>query len=72
MERHDNTRELVRPVTTKECPWLDRDFDAGETVFIYSGHTYGCIGPGGVACSLGPDNETPFFELPMSALVAPR
>ena len=62
--------KLNRLVAMEECPWLDRDYGNGETVFTYTGFTYGCISPGGQACSDGPDNETPFFELPRDALSA--
>ena len=58
---------LKRDVTVNECGWLDRDFVEGETVYTFSGVTYGCIGPDGIACSLDPDFG-PFFELPRSAL----
>lgn len=59
--------KLTRRVTRDECPWLDRDFEVGETVYLYSGATYGCIGPAGIACSIDPDMG-PFFELPRAAL----
>lgn len=59
--------KLLRRVTKKECPWLDRSFKKGEVVHEFTGHTYGCIGAG-IACSL--DGNNPFFELPINALVA--
>jgi hypothetical protein len=57
---------LTRDVTTKECPWLDRDFKEGEKVFPYHGPTYGAISPAGKACSIEED-KTPFFEFPHTA-----
>lgn len=58
---------LLRDVTKAECDWLDREFKKGETVYKYSGATYGCISWGGVACCEQP-NSTPFFEMPNDAL----
>ena len=58
---------LIRKVTQEECPWLDRDYESGETVWSYHGAVYGCIGPAGVAVS-AKAVESPFFELPSSAL----
>jgi len=57
---------LIRDVDRKECPWLDRDFRAGEVFQSYEGYTYGCISDNGVACSW--DGKEPFFELPADAL----
>lgn len=57
--------QLVRRVTKKECPWLNRPFRKGEVVHEFTDCTYGCIGDG-IACSL--DGNTPFFELPRDAL----
>lgn len=61
------TLKLIRDVTAKECPWLGRDFLTGETVYKFTGHTYGCIGPNGIAVS-GEPGETPFFELPRASV----
>ena len=61
------TYRLSRDVTTAECPWLDRDFAAGEIVHRYSGHTYGIISPSGVACC-DEEGTTPFYEIPIDAL----
>ncbi|MDX2001367.1 MAG: hypothetical protein SFW35_02990 [Chitinophagales bacterium] len=47
--------------------WLKRDFLAGEQLFLWRGLTHGCIGPDGIAVCLV-DEETPFFEVPTSAL----
>ena len=58
---------LTRTVTQEECPWLDRTYKEGEEVFKYTNYTYGCITQYGVACC-DVEDETPFFELPMSAL----
>ena len=59
--------QLVRDVTTDECPWLDRDFLVGEVVYPYHGNTYGCITFNGVAVTEVPD-KTPFLEIPEDAL----
>ena len=58
---------VTRNITTKECPWLDKDLDEGTTVFEYHGHTYGCITEPGIAVSFKP-NDGPFFEIPMDAV----
>jgi hypothetical protein len=58
---------LTRNVTKKECPWLDRPFKKNETVFEYTGCTYGCISWNGTAFT-EKENETPFFELPNDAV----
>ena len=57
---------LTRDVTPAECPWLSRTFIKDEIVYRFDGYTYGCISPGGIACSL--DGAFPFFELPRSAV----
>ena len=56
-----------RLVTVDECPWLDEDVQPGTTVFTFSGQTYGCIGPNGIAVSYSP-YEYPFFEIPRNAI----
>ena len=58
--------KLTRTVEPSECDWLDRIYFKNEVVFEYSGCTYGCITPDGIACS--EDGETPFFELPRNAV----
>ena len=58
---------LTRRVTQEECPWLDRDYELGETVWSYGGAVYGCIGPTGTAVC-AKSAELPFFELPNNAL----
>ena len=58
--------KLIRDITKKECPWLDRTFKKDEIVYKYTGYTYGCISEGlAVSEKL---NETPFFELTYAAL----
>ena len=59
--------ELARDVTKEECHWLKEDVKKGTIVYEYSGHTYGCIGPHGIAVSS--DGDIPFFELPYDALM---
>ena len=65
----ENLRVLTRTVTQDECRWLDHAFIEGQTVFLFHGPTYGCIGPYGVAVSMA-YGEGPFFELPADALRA--
>lgn len=62
--------KLIRDLTPEECGWLPETHPKGEKVFIYHGHAYGCIGPGGVAVSLR-EGESPFFEVPRDALTPP-
>ena len=62
---------LTRPVSTDECPWLDSDLPQGQHVYVYRGHTYGVVGPAGLAVSRAPpdaDAGGPFFELPRDAV----
>lgn len=61
------TLKVIRDVTTEECHWLDETVKEGTVVFRYHGYTYGCITSSGVAVSLV-EGETPFFEMPRSAL----
>jgi len=58
---------LTRDVNQTECDWLERDFKKGETVYKYTGYTYGCISRKGVAVSLVKDKD-PFFELPNDSI----
>lgn len=58
---------LVRDIARSECPWLDGNLPKGKVVYGYINHTYGCIGPGGIAVSDEPD-KTPFYEIPTSAV----
>jgi hypothetical protein len=64
----DASYRVTRDVTPTECPWLERVICRNERVFIYTGHTYGCVGPGGVAVVKQPGSDEPFFELPRNAL----
>lgn len=57
---------LNKNILKKDYKWLNRDFKEGETVFLFTGNTYGCIGENGIACCL--DANPPFFELPATAL----
>ena len=58
---------LSRDVTKEECAWLEKDYKKGEVIYKYHGHTYGCIGPEGMACSKE-YGEDPFFEIPLDAI----
>jgi hypothetical protein len=59
---------LIRPITPKECRWLERTYEVGEIVFKYYGHTFGCISKKGFAfCTI--IDSLPFFELPLDAVV---
>lgn len=58
---------LTRDVAKAECPWLSRDFKAGETVYRHTGATYGALSPDGTAVTLEEDTP-PFFELPNDSL----
>lgn len=57
---------IIRDVTPEECHWLTKTIKRGQIVYAYHGPTYGCIGAG-VSVTDQP-NETPFYELPRSAL----
>jgi hypothetical protein len=57
---------VTRDVTPEECHWLTTTIKRGHIVHEYNGCTYGCIGSGiAVTDNL---NETPFYEMPRSAL----
>lgn len=62
-----NSGFLTRTITTTECSWLDHPLKKGTTVFRYTGPTYGCITPAGVAVLLEP-REFPFVEIPRNAI----
>lgn len=62
-----STLRITRHVLRTECPWLKRDYVAGETVFRYWGATYGCVSPSGTPVTIV-EGEIPFFELPNDAL----
>jgi hypothetical protein len=68
-EGHTKGLRVTRNVTRSDCPWLDRDIAENEVVYPFHGHTYGCIGPGGIAVAETPDGH-PFFELPATAVEA--
>lgn len=59
--------KLKRTVSTTECPWLDENIEKGSIVYKYYGHTYGCISPLGIACTMK-EGETPFLEIPRDSL----
>lgn len=61
------TYKLIRDISKGECSWLDQDLLKGTVVYEYDGHTYGCIGTYGIACTLVP-YENPFIEIPLNAL----
>ncbi|WP_460791122.1 hypothetical protein [Nocardioides maradonensis] len=56
-------------MTPDECSWLWESIPAGTVVHEYTGHTYGCISPAGIAVSDVLDKE-PFFEIPLDAIEA--
>ncbi len=64
---NNQRRYLQRDVTPDECPWLEDTMKKGTRVFLFHGHTYGLIGPGGVATT-EKFNVMPFTELPDEAL----
>lgn len=57
---------LTRDVTMNECRWLLRDYRKGEKLERFTGATYGCISPDGIACR-EPSREE-FFEIPRNAI----
>lgn len=60
--------KVNRDITRKECDWLDEDVKKGTIVFECVKHTYGCIGPSGIAVTMDSNGDYPFFELPYEAL----
>ena len=58
---------ITRDVFLEECPWLARGLSKGMIVFEYRDHTYGCVGPNGIAVTFV-DGERPFFEVPRDAV----
>lgn len=58
---------VTRDIDKEECPWLDETIRANTIVYWYGGYTYGCIGDGGIAVTLEPE-QTPFFELPFDSI----
>ena len=61
--------KLNRIVTKEECSWLDEDLPKGTELREYTGYTYGCVTPEGIAC-VKEYGDTPFFEVPREALQA--
>lgn len=59
--------KTTRNITKAECPWIDKDVQAGTTVYQYFGPKYGCTG-NGIAVTLKEGKE-PFFEVPKDAVV---
>lgn len=59
--------KLTRDVTRFECPWLQRDYEKGETLRESTEFHYGCISPSGISCMELKENS-PFFEIPKDAL----
>lgn len=59
---------LIRDVTRKECPWLERNFIKGEIVYECLKHTYGCVTDKGIACTESSSGDYPFFELPKNSI----
>ena len=57
---------LTRDVTVQECRWLEKDLTAGERFHVYTGNTFGCISPEGLAVQPLSENDesSPFMELP--------
>jgi hypothetical protein len=60
--------KILRDVTTKECPWLDKTIKKGTIMFEFTGHTYGCCSSDGTPLTHDPDGEIPFMEVPNNAI----
>jgi|CXWL01.1.fsa_nt_gi hypothetical protein len=54
---------VTRDLPVRGYPWLARSLFEGDTVYRFTGPTYGAIGPGGTAVSFR-RGEHPFFEVP--------
>lgn len=65
-EMKEQARKITRDLSEREN-WSGRALKAGEIVYLYRGHTYGCVTPAGQACTFAPA-ELPFFEVPLDAL----
>lgn len=64
MSEYTFTRDIKK---TDDGSYADRDYVKGDTVFRYSGCTYGCISGDGMAmCEV--EGEGPFFQMPRDAL----
>ena len=71
LRRHglEGVVELTRDISSKECHWLEREFQQGQRFRVFSGHTYGTISKAGVAVQdAASERDGPFFELPADAL----
>jgi hypothetical protein len=60
--------KATRTVLLSECPWLDEQINEGDSLYLFSGATYGCIGDG-IAMTKSPDGRGTFFEVPRNAVV---
>ena len=58
----------TRLITQEECPWINADIPIGTFLWDYCGRTYGVITANGRAVS-AKLAETPFFEVPMDAVI---
>ncbi len=59
--------QLIRDVTTGECPWLDRKWTKGNILYEFTGPTYGCLTRiGGAFCE--EKGGSIFFELPLDSV----
>lgn len=68
METRDDRLIVTRTLTKAECHWLDEPIPEGTIVYPFTGYTYGCISPTGVAVCLRPETTAPFTEVPADAL----
>ena len=63
------TLVTTRAITLQECPWLPQAIEKGTTLVQFTGGTYGCISPSGVAAKFSDNNHEPFFEVPLDAVI---
>lgn len=59
---------ISKTVTKQQAPWLPRDLEEGSLVFKYTGETFDCISPSGIAICMYP-NKFPFYEIPANSVV---
>lgn len=60
---------VMRDIGIEECPWLREPIYEGEVLRAFTGPTYGCVSPGGVAIvRVNPDGSVRFAEVPWSAV----
>ena len=59
---------VSRLVTGLDTEGVPADLTAGAVVYECRKPTYGCISDAGIACTLSPSGDYPFFELPKDAL----